>query len=81
MRFLHKMFNLNDPGWGRGSDDQKNDQKPPRRPNSGGPGGPPDLDQVWRDFNKRLNNLFGGGAVVAGQTHLILVAAIILVVV
>lgn len=60
MRFLHKMFNLNDPGWGRGSDDQKNDQQPPRRPNSGGSGGPPDLDQVWRDFNKRLNNLFGG---------------------
>jgi len=51
------MFNLNDPGWGRGSGDQKNGQEPPRRPNSGGP---PDLDQVWRDFNKRLNNLFGG---------------------
>ena len=60
MRFLHKMFNLNDPGWGRGSDGQKNGQEPPRRPNSGGQGGPPDLDQVWRDFNKRLNNLFGG---------------------
>lgn len=60
MRFLHKMFNLNDPGWGRGSDGQKNGQEPPRRPNSGGQGGPPDLDQVWRDFNKRLNSLFGG---------------------
>lgn len=60
MRFLHKMFNLNDPGWGRGSNDQNNGQEPPRRPNSGGSGGPPDLDQVWRDFNKRLNNLFGG---------------------
>jgi membrane protease subunit HflK len=60
MRFLHNMFNLNDPGWGRGSDGQKNGQEPPRRPNSGGQGGPPDLDQVWRDFNKRLNNLFGG---------------------
>ena len=59
MRFLHKMFNLNDPGWGRGSDGQKNGQEPPRRPNSGGQGGPPDLDQVWRDFNKRLNSLFG----------------------
>jgi len=21
--------------------------------------GPPDLDQMWRDFNKRLNRLFG----------------------
>ena len=23
--------------------------------------GPPDLDQLWRDFNQRLNGLFGGG--------------------
>ena len=22
--------------------------------------GPPDLDQMWRDFNVRLNRLFGG---------------------
>ena len=73
MRFLHKMFNLNDPGWGRGSDDQKNDQQPPRRPNSGGSGGPPDLDQVWRDFNKRLNNLFGGrrGGGIKGSKELV----------
>ncbi|MEN9944786.1 MAG: hypothetical protein RLY18_744, partial [Pseudomonadota bacterium] len=27
-----------------------------RRPNSG----PPDLDDLWRDFNDKLNNLFGG---------------------
>lgn len=53
-------FSLNDPSWGRGSDDNK---KPDgKRPNDG----PPDLDQLWRDFNQRLSNLFnnkktGGG--------------------
>lgn len=48
------MFNLNDPGWGRGSN---NGSEPPRRPNKGD--GPPDLDEVWRDFNNRLGSLFG----------------------
>jgi membrane protease subunit HflK len=28
----------------------------PRRPSEG----PPDLDEVWRDFNRRLSGLFGG---------------------
>ena len=58
MRFIKKIFNLNDPGWGRGSDKQHNNSEPPRRPNQDGP---PDLDQVWRDFNRRLNGLFGKG--------------------
>ena len=30
-------------------------QNQPARPN-----GPPDLDELWRDFNDRLGNLFGG---------------------
>ncbi len=49
-------FSLNDPRWGRGSqnDDQPQNQDG-RRPNDG----PPDLDQLWRDFNQRLNRLFG----------------------
>jgi membrane protease subunit HflK len=51
-------FSLNDPRWGRGSQDN-NDQD--SRQNSRKPtDGPPDLDQLWRDFNKRLNRLFGG---------------------
>jgi len=50
-----KLFNLNDPGWGRGQQNQ--DNNPPDKPNSAG--GPPDLDEVWRDFNKRLSGLFG----------------------
>lgn len=52
-------FSLNDPGWGRGSrDGERGDNKQQdnhRRPNDE----PPDLDQLWRDFNQRLNGLFG----------------------
>ncbi|AEC19933.1 hypothetical protein PT7_1393 [Pusillimonas sp. T7-7] len=51
---MSKIFNLNDPGWGRGNN---NGSEPPRRPNQGE--GPPDLDEVWRDFNNRLGSLFG----------------------
>ncbi len=29
--------------------------------NSGKNEGPPDLDELWRDFNKKLNGLFGSG--------------------
>ncbi len=31
-----------------------------RRPNKGSNQGPPDLDELWRDFNKKLGGLFGG---------------------
>jgi len=31
---------------------------PPRRP--GAPSGPPDLDELWRDFNRKLNGWLGG---------------------
>ncbi len=72
-RSLFGVFNLNDPRWGRGDDgpgkepqdgrDDENrpppqDQPPPRgqRPNQG----PPDLDELWRDFNRKLGGLFGG---------------------
>lgn len=37
---------------------------PPRdnRPRGQGPNqGPPDLDELWRDFNRKLGGLFGGG--------------------
>ncbi|MFA5521584.1 MAG: FtsH protease activity modulator HflK [Castellaniella sp.] len=52
---MSNILNLNDPGWGRGGD--KQEQEPPRRPQRGD--GPPDLDEVWRDFNNRLAGLFG----------------------
>jgi membrane protease subunit HflK len=55
MHRIIKLFNLNDPGWGRGNN---NGSEPPRRP-AGRNEGPPDLDEVWRDFNNRLGSLFG----------------------
>ncbi|MDQ2140169.1 FtsH protease activity modulator HflK [Alcaligenaceae bacterium A4P071] len=55
MRQITKLFNLNDPGWGRGSN---GGNEPPKRPQNRNDG-PPDLDEVWRDFNNRLSGLFG----------------------
>ena len=35
--------------------------KPEKRPQGQGPNqGPPDLDELWRDFNRKLGGLFGG---------------------
>jgi modulator of FtsH protease HflK len=44
-------MSLNDPNWGRGS-------RGPQGP-GGGNQGPPDLDELWRNFNRRLSDLFG----------------------
>ncbi|MGJ7492428.1 FtsH protease activity modulator HflK [Variovorax sp. ZT4R33] len=71
------MFNLNDGRWGRGDEPSSNgdrptgnrpDADPPpsgnnnNRPRGQGPNqGPPDLDELWRDFNRKLGGLFGGG--------------------
>jgi modulator of FtsH protease HflK len=65
------MFNLNDPRWGR-SDEPSSpgptspDSKPqqpdaePRQPARGSQqAGPPDLDELWRDFNRKLGQMFG----------------------
>lgn len=54
-----RMFSLNDPGWGRGSGGGNDPKPPPQRGD-----GPPDLDELWRDFNRRINSLFrkGGGS-------------------
>jgi modulator of FtsH protease HflK len=70
------MFNLNDPRWGRSDEPReggdtsppsqpegrRNDPPPPRpqRP-QGTHQGPPDLDELWRDFNRKLGGLFGAG--------------------
>ena len=65
------MFNLNDPRWGRGEDKGEDgarpeQNRPPTPPSGGrgrdnGPGGqPPDLDELWRDLNRKLGGLFGG---------------------
>ena len=58
---VRAILSLNDPGWGRnqgGDDPDRPPQRPPRRPD---PEGPPDLDEIWRDFNRRLNGMFGKG--------------------
>jgi membrane protease subunit HflK len=78
-----RMFNLNDPRWGRGDSDgegkssggntpdpdkaappasaprpQQDAGRPASKP--GNTQGPPDLDELWRDFNQKLSGLFGG---------------------
>ena len=57
---IRGMFNLNDPRWGRGDENKAenngNKPEPPKGPNQG----PPDLDELWRDFNRKLGGLFGG---------------------
>jgi membrane protease subunit HflK len=65
---IRGMFNLNDPRWGRGGDDKQseNNRPDPNKPEGNGRGqgpnqGPPDLDELWRDFNRKLGGLFGGG--------------------
>jgi membrane protease subunit HflK len=45
-------MSLNDPNWGRGG------SRGPQGP-GGGNQGPPDPDELWRNFNRRLNELFG----------------------
>ncbi len=69
-RRLLGMLNLNDGRWGRG------DEQPHHSSNGSDPGqptpppegnrrpppanGPPDLDELWRDLNRKLGQLFGG---------------------
>ncbi|MEO7391672.1 MAG: FtsH protease activity modulator HflK [Ramlibacter sp.] len=62
---IRGMFNLNDPRWGRGGDEKQaeNNRPDPQKPEGNGRGpnqGPPDLDELWRDFNRKLGGLFGG---------------------
>lgn len=58
---IRGMFNLNDPRWGRGEDNRNSgDNRPEGGGNNRGPNqGPPDLDELWRDFNRKLGGLFG----------------------
>jgi modulator of FtsH protease HflK len=60
---MRGMFNLNDPRWGRGDDNKPPEGSNRPDPNGNGRGpnqGPPDLDELWRDFNRKLGGLFGG---------------------
>lgn len=53
------LLSISDPRWGRG-EGNGNRQRPnePNRPRGEG-NGPPDLDEMWRDFNRRLSRFFG----------------------
>jgi modulator of FtsH protease HflK len=43
------------------SPDDRPAPRPPQRGQGKGPNqGPPDLDELWRDFNRKLSGLFGG---------------------
>ena len=80
-RGLWGMFNLNDPRWGRGDDAPRNegqkdgtdagrddDRNASRPPRGQGPNqGPPDLDELWRDFNRKLGGLLGNKGRGGGQ--------------
>jgi len=47
------LMSTNDPRWGnRGSNGE-------RGGNRGNEQGPPDLEEIWRDFNQRLSGIFG----------------------
>ncbi len=58
-------MSLNDPRWGgQGGNDgdrgEGNRGDGNRNGNRDGNQGPPDLEEVWRDFNQRLSGMFGG---------------------
>ncbi|HJV01082.1 MAG TPA: FtsH protease activity modulator HflK [Burkholderiaceae bacterium] len=55
MQRLGLKLSLNDPRWGA---DKKDGNRHAQEGNKPGDG-PPDLDQLWRDFNQRLNAFFG----------------------
>lgn len=71
---IRGMFNLNDPRWGRGEDKSDDGTRPEdrpappqggnrgrdQRPGNNSNGQPPDLDELWRDLNRKLGGLFGG---------------------
>jgi membrane protease subunit HflK len=52
-------LSVNDPRWGHRLENGRKDQDGRRPNNKNDEEGPPDLDQLWRDFNARLNRLFG----------------------
>jgi len=82
---IRAVFNLNDPRWGRSDDGDtgrgeptppKNDaQNHPSKDQNGSGGkpppnqGPPDLDELWREFNRKLGGLFGGAKSTGGGAN------------
>jgi membrane protease subunit HflK len=52
------LLSLNDPRWGHKP--KSNEGRRPNNNNKDDSDGPPDLAQLWNDFNERLNRLLGG---------------------
>ena len=48
------VFSMHGPKWAKGSGNDNEGN----RPNNAG--GPPDLEDLWKDFNQKLNAIFGG---------------------
>lgn len=69
--------NSQDPQPPQSTDDQPGEAPKPGQPkpveprrgaqDRGNGSGPPDLDELWRDFNRKLGGFFGGGAGGAGS--------------
>ncbi|MBU9339733.1 FtsH protease activity modulator HflK [Burkholderia multivorans] len=63
-RRMRALLSINDPRWGRGEGNGNGGSRPraneSKRPPGGDGDGPPDLDEMWRNFNRRLSGLFGG---------------------
>jgi membrane protease subunit HflK len=53
------LLSLNDPRWGHKPKSNEG-RRPNNNNNKNDSDGPPDLEQLWNDFNQRLNRLFGG---------------------
>lgn len=60
LKRLKPLLSLNDPQWGRGSKDDKPEGKKPED-------GPPELDQLWREFNAAIARMFGRDGGSGGQ--------------
>jgi membrane protease subunit HflK len=54
------LMSLNDHGWGNDPDRDNRDNRDNRGSRGGrNDQGPPDLDELWRDFNRRLSGMLG----------------------
>jgi len=62
---LGLKFSLNDPQWGRNSQNDNKQNNDGKKPNSG----PPDLDKLWQDFNQRLTRLLGNKSGGGGDSN------------
>ena len=67
-QWLLRALSLNDSRWGRdaGSSNAAHD-RPIAPPHGLANAGPPDLDELWKDFNRKLGGMFGGSRLGGGS--------------